>query len=79
MPRPTKDPDVTTFIGRFGAELRRRRERKKFAVEEAAAAAGVPAPTWYAWEAGRYAPPIEKLPAIAAALGCSVRLLLPER
>jgi DNA-binding XRE family transcriptional regulator len=45
-------------------------------VEEVAAAAGVPAPTWYAWEAGRYGPELAKLPAIAAALGCSVRSVL---
>jgi transcriptional regulator with XRE-family HTH domain len=77
MPRPTKDPDLTTFVGRFGAELRRRRERKKLSVEETAAAAGVPAPTWYAWESGRYAPGLDKLPAIAAALSCSARQLIP--
>jgi len=74
--RPAKEQDTSTFIGQIGAEIRRRRERAKLTVVEAAAAAGVPAPTWYHWEAGRYLP-LDRLPAIAGALGCKVRMLIP--
>jgi predicted transcriptional regulator len=44
---------------------------------EAAQAAGVPLRTWYAFEQGRSLN-IEQLPRIAKALGCKVRLLLPD-
>lgn len=75
--RPAHDPDTSTFLGQIGAEIRRRRERKKLSVADAAAAAGVPAPTWYRWEAGKGLT-LERLPAVAEALGCKVRQLLPD-
>lgn len=78
-PRPAHDPDLRTFVGRVGAEIRRRRLRRRLSLKDAAAKIGVPAPTWYAWEAGRYGPPLARLPAIATALGCPVRSLVPEK
>jgi transcriptional regulator with XRE-family HTH domain len=77
MGRPSKPQDTKTFAGRIGAEIRRRRERKKLSVEEAAAKAKAPPPTWYHWEMGRHLP-LDRLPAIAAALACKPRDLLPR-
>ena len=76
MAKP-KEIDTSTFTGQVAAEIRRRREKKKLTVAAAAEAAGVPAQTWYHWEQG-YALPLERLPAIAAALGCQVRALIQE-
>ena len=69
--------DKKTFAGRIGAEIRGRRERKKLTVEQAAMAAGAPTPTWYHWEIGRHLP-LDRLPAIAKSLGCTVRDLIPR-
>lgn len=77
MARPSKPVDEGSFVGRIGAEIRRRRERKKLDVAEAALRAEVPPPTWYNWESGRHLP-LDRLPSIAAALGCKVRALLPD-
>jgi transcriptional regulator with XRE-family HTH domain len=77
MPRLPKEPDQTTFVGRIAAEIRRRRVKKKLTVEAAAAAGDVPAPTWYRRENGRGLT-LESLPAIAAALGCQARDLIPK-
>lgn len=77
MGRPARENDLTTFAGRVGAEIRRRREKAKVTAEDTAAAAGVPLPTWYHWEAGRHLK-LQRLPEIAAALGCKVRQLLPD-
>lgn len=74
--RPAHEPDTSTFLGKIGAEIRRRRERKGLSVAAAADAAGVPVPTWYRWEAGSGLT-LERLPAVAEALDCKVRLLLP--
>lgn len=75
--RPPKAPDETTFLGRIGAEIRKRREKKRLTVPEAADAAGAPVPTWYQWESGRHLK-LTRLPDIAAALGCKVRMLIPD-
>jgi transcriptional regulator with XRE-family HTH domain len=64
-------------MGRIGAEIRRRRERKKLSVQQAADAAGVLAPSWYQWESGRHIP-LDRLPAIAYALHCKARDLIPR-
>lgn len=74
--RPSVEPP-DTFVGRIGQRIRTRRERKKLTVESAAAAAGVAVPTWYHWEAGRHLQ-VDRLPAIAAALSCKVRDLVPN-
>lgn len=76
MAKP-KPVDTSTFTGQIAAEIRRRRERKKLSVADAAEAAGVPAQTWYHWEQA-HSLPLDRLPAIAAALGCKVRQIIPE-
>jgi transcriptional regulator with XRE-family HTH domain len=79
MPRGrlAKEPDTSTFVGQIAAEIRRRREKKKLLVAETAAAAGVPVQTWYHWEQA-HSLPLDRLPAIAAALGCKPRDLVPK-
>ena len=76
MARPAKPLDESTFIGQIGARIRRQRERQKLTVEEAAAAAEASAPAWYHWEKGKHLA-LDRLPAIAEALGCTVRSLIP--
>ena len=78
MPRPTKEIDTSSFVGSIAAEIRRRRERGKLTPETAAEKAGVPVQTWYNWERGRHLP-LTALPAIARALGCKPRDLLPAK
>lgn len=77
MARPPKEPNPnpSTLSEAVGAGIRQRRLKKGLTAEQAAAAAGVPAPTWYHFEAGKLT--IDRLPAIAEALGCSLRSLLP--
>lgn len=75
--RPPNKPNLSTFPARVGASIRARRERLKKSGDDAAAVAGVPRATWYAWEAGRSLT-LQQLPRIAKALGCKVRLLLPD-
>jgi len=75
MARPTKPTDESTFVRQVSAEIRRRRLEVFVSVEPAAAAAGVPAPTWYRWEQG--AVTLAALPLCAAALGCTPAALLP--
>jgi transcriptional regulator with XRE-family HTH domain len=76
MGRPTNQPDASTFCGQVAAEIRRRRLAGGLSVQGVAAAAGVPVQTWYNWERGRHLP-LERLPAIAAALDCQTRELVP--
>jgi hypothetical protein len=75
MPRPLKAVDTSTYAGQVSAEVRRRRVKLFDRAEEAAAAAGVPAQTWYGWESGKIH--LDALPIVAAALKCKPRQLLP--
>lgn len=75
--RPRAEADESTFAGRVAAEIRRRRLAKNLSAEEAAASAAVPVQTWYNWERGRHLP-LDALPAVAKALKCKVRALIPE-
>ena len=70
MSRQAKEPDTSTFVGKISAEIRRRREGKKLLVAVAAATAGVPPTTWYRWEKSEGLP-LDALPAIAKAVGCT--------
>ena len=79
MARVQKKLDESTFLGRFAVRLRVLRENTGMDVYEIAEAYGFARTSFYDWENGRRTPPLEKLPRIAAALGVSVRNLLPER
>lgn len=84
MGRRPKDPDLTTYRGRFAARLRELRQAK-FATQgdfvEALNGAGLDLRevTVSAWERGHSAPDFGLLPTIAATLGISIRQLMPEK
>jgi ribosome-binding protein aMBF1 (putative translation factor) len=76
--RPPKEQDLSTYQGRFGAILARRREAAGLSRDDAADAAGVTYNAWSKWENGQFLPTIPSLRPIAKALGCTVDELLPE-
>lgn len=67
------------FAEAFGQTLRARREDRGIAATELAAAIAASSQTIHAWERGRSVPAVATLLAIAAALGCTLVDLLPER
>ena len=75
--RPPEPIDESSFPGQVGARIRARRTRLKLSVATVAERCGVPPATWYNWEVGRHLP-LDRLPAIAEALGCKVRTLIPD-
>ena len=75
MGRPPKSLEPRTYAERVGAVIREKRTKRRLSVADAAGRAGVPEPTWYHFEAGIVT--LDRLPAIAAALSCSPRSLLP--
>lgn len=77
MARPQTRPTPTGYAAEVGAIIRAKRVKKNLSVADAAERAATSAPTWYRWEEG-FGMPLEKLPAIAAALGCTPRALLPR-
>ncbi|MFH0825213.1 MAG: helix-turn-helix transcriptional regulator [Pseudomonadota bacterium] len=84
MSKREKEPDISTYKGRFAARLRILRKRKGLSVPDFCdrlTQNGVEAqpPTAYGWEIGKTLPSISTLPAIAATLGCEVRHLLPPK
>ena len=66
--------DASAGCGRWACALRL---RKKLSVAEASQRAGGSEQTWHAWEKGRDVP-LDALPKMAKAVGCRVRLLLPD-
>lgn len=76
MARPLKEIDESDLPGQIGARIRAQRLKLKLSVDEAAKRAGVSPPGWYHWEKGE-ALPLARLRAIARALGCTMRSLLP--
>jgi DNA-binding XRE family transcriptional regulator len=79
MGRPPKDPDTSTYRGRFAAKLRQQRVEKGVTVEKAAKAAGVSVSTWSYWETGERAITLDALPDIARAVKSKPVELLPDK
>jgi DNA-binding transcriptional regulator YiaG len=75
--RNTSAEDLSTYSGRVGARIRKRREAVGVSVDELADACGVTVQTIYAWEAGRNAINLNALPLIAAKIKSSPHKLLP--
>jgi transcriptional regulator with XRE-family HTH domain len=75
--RKAKAIEGDDLSSRLAVEVRRRREKRGLSVEKAASLAGMSVAAWYDLEAHRRQPAISKLPAIAEALGCRPRALLP--
>lgn len=76
--RNTSAEDLSTYSGKIGARIRKRREQLAITVEDFANTLGVKLPTIYHWEAGRNPVPVNLLPSIASALSTSVHRLLPK-
>lgn len=83
MSPAAKEPDQSTYAGRFAARLRILREKSKLTVDEMVEAIkqngyDLKNRTYYAWETGQNEPKLDAFPAIAAALGLKkIRDLLP--
>ena len=80
--RPPKEPDLSTYAGRFAARLRSLREAAGLSVAEARgklAEGGVDVSeyTVRSWERAETAPPVATLPILAAAYGVAPGDVLP--
>jgi transcriptional regulator with XRE-family HTH domain len=76
-----KEPDLTTYRGRFAARLRELRGDKSVAkVLSSLKRSGheISPATYYNWESAATDPPLNTIPSLAKALGCSVSELFPE-
>jgi len=83
MAKPKKAANLETYSGRLAHRIRTLRERagldvERFSVTVTQAGYKVAVPTIYHWENGTNQPSLDALPYIAAALGVSVRTLLPK-
>jgi transcriptional regulator with XRE-family HTH domain len=74
-----KEPDASTYSGRFAIRLRTLREKAKLTVEDLSAQSGIPRTTLYNWEQGIRNPPFDILPQLADSLGIKIRNLMPEK
>jgi transcriptional regulator with XRE-family HTH domain len=74
-----KQPDTSTYAGRFAVRLKTLREKAGLTVEEMAGALEISATSIYRWEADLRQPQISDLPKIADALSVKIRVLLPEK
>jgi transcriptional regulator with XRE-family HTH domain len=80
--RKKKEPDLTHYSGRLAHRVRGLREAAGMDVERLAlrvtqAGYQVAAQTIYGWENGKNSIPVDVLPALAEALGVSIRKLVP--
>jgi transcriptional regulator with XRE-family HTH domain len=79
-----KQPDLSTYSGRFAARLRSLREKAGLTVEQLAsdvneAGHSVAVRSIYNWEQGTTSPPINAFPALAKAYRLkSTRAILPD-
>ena len=77
--RARKEPDLTTYSGRFAARIRALRDKTGMSADEFAETHGFARATWYNWESGIRTPALEELPKIAKAFGIPVRTLIPPK
>ncbi len=76
---PRKEPDLSTYSGRFAARLRELRDKNHLSAIEVAEACGVAQRTIHSWEAGSSLPSYELLPVISIVYKLKTpRLLLPK-
>ena len=78
MTREPREPNPTTYAGRFAVRLRKLRQKAGLTQGELAKRLGSYQRTISGWETGQGAPSYTKLPQIAEALGVKPRDLLPE-
>jgi len=77
-----KEPDQSTYAGRFAARLRALREKKGLTVEEMVDLMQhhgfrLSVMGYYTWERATRQINLNAIPAIAKALGVSIRVLFP--
>lgn len=60
------------FIAEFAARLKQARKDRGGNAADFAKRLGISPPTLYAWEEGRYQPPLEKLPLLAEVYGLTI-------
>jgi Predicted transcriptional regulators len=74
-----KEPDASTYAGRFAIRLRTLREKAGLTPEEVAEQLGVSLKTVYNWESGYTFPKPDQLPTIAQTIGVkTVKTLFPD-
>lgn len=86
VPRPPREPDVSTYSGRCAARLRECRQAKKLSVETFVGALNKLLPKGeaytdkavYHWETGHAAIPLDALPLCAEVLGMTLKKFLPD-
>lgn len=82
--RPNKQPDTTTYSGRFAVRIRELRTAAGLSIDELAAkmvAAGyqISAPTLYHWENGNRDPHLDAVPALAKCLWVKIADIFPAK
>ena len=77
---PTKrEPDLTTYAGRFAARLRELRVAARLSQAEAAQAVGVMQTAVSKWERGATTPPLNVLPVLSTLYGLEkIREIYPD-
>jgi ribosome-binding protein aMBF1 (putative translation factor) len=79
MSPPRKQPDTSTYTGRFAVHIRNLRLKAGLSVEELAEQSGIPKTSLYNWESATFSPILEQLPDLAAGLGLKdIRKVLPK-
>ncbi len=74
-----REPDTTTYAGRFAARLAELRQAAGLSQAELAERLGVRQSTVSLWETAARSPRFDQLPAIANALGgCTIEKFFPE-
>ena len=74
-----KEPDTSTYSGRFAVRLRALREKAGLTVEDLVEKTGITKSTLYYWESGVFTPTVEQIEILANALQIKPRLILPEK
>ena len=69
MTPPKREPDQTTYAGRFAARLRELRQAAGLTQKEAAERLGLSQHVISRWETGEHSPALRQLPAIAKIYG----------
>jgi len=77
-PRPRKEVDTSTYSGRFAERLRQLRDKAGLTTRELSEQTGIPLSTIQSWDGGQKSPSIDNFPALAEALGVTVRNLIPK-
>lgn len=82
MSPAAKEPDQSTYSGRFAARLRMLREKAGLSVQDVISGVnhgGFPLKqtAYYNWESGRNEPPLNAYPVVASVLKVKPRSLLP--